>query len=93
MGPLGVGRPGRSSLLTNLFVTFTISVCLVYLAIVKLVIIKFLAREGVQMAEIFQRLTSQLGNELFSKIHVFAWCKQFKNGQECVEMKVVSSPS
>lgn len=54
-------------------------------SIAQRIIRRFLAREGVQATEIFQKLTAQFGDQTLSRTRVFAWYKEFKEGRERVE--------
>jgi len=49
------------------------------------VIIKFLAKEDVEPAEILRRLREQFGEQTLSKTQVYDWHKQCSNGREAVQ--------
>jgi hypothetical protein len=47
----------------------------VHLSTIKCILIKYLACEGVEATEIFQRLTAQFREQMQSRTHVFSWFK------------------
>ena len=42
------------------------------------VVMKFLVKEGVKLADIYRRLQAQYGDETLSRIKTFEWCKRSK---------------
>ena len=58
-----------------------------YLSAAQHIIIKFLACEGVEVTEIFQRLTVQFADQTLSRTHVFSLHKEFKEGREWLKIQ------
>lgn len=56
-----------------------------HISVEKRIIIKFLAKEGVNPTEILRRLQAQFGDNTLSRTRVFAWHKEFSGGRETVE--------
>jgi hypothetical protein len=56
-------------------------------AITKLIIVKFLANEGVKSSKILTRLRAQFGDMTLSSTQVYDWASKCKGGRQTVENK------
>ncbi|KAJ8958605.1 hypothetical protein NQ318_016326 [Aromia moschata] len=54
----------------------------VHVSLEQWIIIKFLAKEGVNPTEILRRLQGQFGDNTLSRTRVFAWYKEFSGRRE-----------
>jgi len=72
------------TLLTSL-VSITMSEQEIPSSVAQRIIIKFLTIEGVKPSDILRRLVEQFRNNTLKKTQVYAWHKQFLEGQEAVE--------
>ena len=72
---------------TNMSVMLTMSEQQVHSFTVQCTIIKFLAHGGAEAMEIFQKLTVNIGNQILSRTHVFAWHTEFKEGENECKMR------
>ncbi|KAJ8938580.1 hypothetical protein NQ318_013634 [Aromia moschata] len=57
----------------------------VHVSVEQRIIIKILAKEGVNPTEILRRLQAQFGDNTLSRTRVFAWHNEFSGGREKVE--------